>query len=194
MSTVSQTPKIDVALPLNETIMRLIGIAALVIALVLIVSAGAVTAPSATRPFDYNGYMLYRQGEWKSVPFTLDNAEGYRIFRLGEVVSPLTPAEAYLLHRQGEWVSIPAPEVNLSVYFESERTLVNSPTDLTAYHLSERMMTSPQNDLSAYHQSERTLIDPAAGMTLYLQSERTYIPARDLSAFNAYQRSEWFGE
>ena len=213
MATVSQTPKIDVALPLNETVLRLLGIAASIVALVLIIVAGTSAVPAA-RPFDTNGYMLYRQGEWVSVPITISNAEGYRIFRLGEVVSPLTPAEAYqlfrdgevtspiimtngeayFLYRKGEWVSIPAPAVDLTAYFESERTLTGAQTDLAAYHESERTLIGSQTDMAAYHLSERTLVDPATDMTAYLNSERVLVPVRNLDQFNTYQRSEWFGE
>jgi hypothetical protein len=31
-------------------------------------------------------------------------------------------------------------------------------------------------------------------LSAYRQSERNHVPVRNLAAFNAYQRSEWFGE
>jgi hypothetical protein len=53
--------------------------------------------------------------------------------------------------------------------------------------------------LAQYHRSEwgldgRTINEPqGAGMAIYFASERS-IPLRDMSAFNPYQRIEWFGQ
>ena len=149
-------------------------IAAALIVTLIIAAAGALTSPSA-KPIDYNAYMLYRQGEWISVPIRVSNAEAYQVFRRGEVESPVSAAEAYRLFRLSEWTAIPA-------------------VDLTGYHLSERTLTDPNAGLSTYLLSERTFVDPQAGIAAYFQSERASVAVRDLTPFNEYQRSEWFGK
>jgi hypothetical protein len=88
-------------------------------------------------------------------------------------LAPVDLVEAYRLYHQSEWASVPIPAVDLTAYYESERTLID-----------------PNAGLEIYQLSERTLIDPQAGMTIYQQSERTSIPIR----FNKYQLSEWFGK
>jgi hypothetical protein len=80
-------------------------------------------------------------------------------------------AEAYRLYRQSETASVAIPVV-----------------DLTVYHQSERSLVDPNAGLAVYHQSERSLIDPQAGLAIYQQSERSGIPVR----FTRYQLSEWF--
>lgn len=122
-------------------------------ALVTLLAAMAMASvnSSSAQPFDYNAYMLHRKGEW---------------------VSPaVSPAQAYQIFRLGEWAAVET--VDLSVYQQSERTLVD-----------------PNAGLAIYQRSERTLVDPQAGLAIYQASERTRIPVR----FNQYQRSEWFGE
>lgn len=72
---------------------------------------------------------------------------------------------------------------------------------LAIYRQSERAFYSVSNielGLAQYHRSEWGLSEPTlnkpqdAGLAIYFASERG-IQMRDLSAFNAYQRSEWFG-
>ena len=172
MSTISQTPKVNTARTLHIRPVNLLIIAALVLGVVVIV---ANASTPAARPIDNSAYMLYRQGEWLSVPIRLSNAEAYQIFRRGEVASPLSHAEAYHLFRLGEWVSVNIP--NIAV-------------DMTAYHLSERTLVDAVTGPAIYLLSERTFVDPQAGMATYLESERTSIPVR----FTKYQLSEWFGE
>lgn len=169
MSSISLTRKVRPIDILNNRNFNLFIFAALVTTLIAI-AAASLAAP-ASRSFDQAAYMLHRQGEWVSRPLT--NAEAYQIFRRGEVVSPLSNAQAYQLFRKGEVESIAIPEVNLSAYRQSERTLV-----------------SPNAGLEMYLLSERTLIDPQAGMAVYWNSERTHVPA----PFNKYQLSEWFGQ
>jgi hypothetical protein len=172
MSSTLQTPKINTLRLFNDrNLMSQFILAALVVTLMVIFTV-AVNRPMANSLND-QAYMIHRQGEWISVPIPVDAAEAYRIYRQGEVTSPVTNAEAYLIHRQGEWASVAVPAV-----------------DLTAYHLSERTLVDPNAGLAIYQQSERTLVDPQAGLAIYQQSERTSIPVR----FNKYQRSEWFGE
>jgi len=172
MSTISQAPKVNPARTLHIRPVNLLIIAALVLGVaVILVNASAPVAS----PIDNSAYMLYRQGEWLSVPIRLSNAEAYQIFRLGEVVSPLTNAEAYHLFRLGEWASVNIP--NIAV-------------DMTAYYLSERTLVDTAAGPALYLLSERTFVDPQAAMAAYLASERTSLPVR----FTPYQRSEWFGE
>jgi hypothetical protein len=154
----------------NRRLMAFVGSALVAILVAIGIAANASPAANA---FDYNAYMLHRQGEWVSVPIPVDIAEAYRIYRQGEVTSPVSNAEAYLIHRQGEWASVAI-----------------SPVDLTAYYLSERTLVDPNAGLAIYQQSERTFVDPQTGLAIYQQSERTSVPVR----FNKYQRSEWFGE
>jgi hypothetical protein len=167
MSSISVTQKSKTISILDNRNIGLIILAALVTMLMAVVAVSA--ASPATQPFDYNAYMLHRQGEWVSVP--VSSADAYQIFRSGEVASPVNNAEAYRIFRQGEWAAVPASD--LSAYLQSERTLVD-----------------PTAGLAIYQLSERTLVDPQAGMVVYHNSERTHIPVR----FNKYQRSEWFGE
>jgi hypothetical protein len=193
MSTISLSQRIKTLNTVNNRNVILIVLSAA--AAMLVVISAVSTSPVAT-PFDFNAYSLYRQGEWLLVPNPADNAKAYEIFRAAEVASPVSNAEAYQLfragevtspavlnaegflqYRQGEWISVPVPAM-----------------DLNAYHLSERTLIDPQTDMAAYHQSERTLIEAETGLAAYLESEKTLIPVRDLSAFNAFQRSEWFGE
>jgi hypothetical protein len=193
MSTVSQAPKVDTARTLNISNFNLLVVAALALAVAVI--AGNAVAPTA-QTVDRAAYMLYRQGEWMSVPVPANSAEAYQIFRLGEVASPLsnadtyeifrheevvsvlniTNAEAYQLFRLGEWASVSAP--------------IATVIDLTAYHLSERTMIPVQMDYSRYLESERTLVEVPDGVTIYVNSERTGIPVQ----FTAYHLSEWFGK
>ena len=169
MSTISVTQKSRIPNILSNRNNILIVLAALALTLVVIFAA-SLTSPAA-QAFDYNAYMLYRQGEWVFAP--VSSAHAYQIFRRGEVVSTVTNAEAYQLYRQGEWVSVAIPGA-----------------DLTSYHLSERSQVDPQAGLTQYLLSERTFVDPQAGLEIYRQSERTRIPVR----FDPYQRSEWFGD
>jgi len=174
MSTISQTPKINTARTLSIRNASLLVVAALIVAVVVFFTS--VAGSPAAKPIDHSAYMLYRQGEWLSVPIPVNNAEAYQIFRSGEVASPLSNAETYHLFRLGEWASV---EVSVSPV-----------VDMTAYHLSERTLTDPNAGLSIYLLSERTLVDPQAGMAAYLTSERTSVPVN----FTKYQRSEWFGK
>ena len=76
-------------------------------------------------------------------------------------------------------------DAGLAIYFQSERALNAAPdkeVGLAQYHRSEwglngATFNKPQD----------------AGMAIYFASERS-IPLRDMSAFNPYQRSEWFGQ
>jgi len=173
MSTISQTPKVNTARSLNNRNLNLFIVATLVVALVVIIT-GVAGSPAA-KPIDHSAYMLYRQGEWLSIPIPVNNAEAYQIFRRGEVASPLSNLEAYHLFRLGEWASVNIPTIAV---------------DMTTYHLSERTLTDPNAGFSIYLLSERTLVDPQAGMAAYFNSERTSVPV----LFTKYQRSEWFGE
>lgn len=171
MSTISAINKVNSRSVLNNrNLMSLFILAALVVTLMVIFTY-AVDRPTASS-INNQAYMIHRQGEWASVPIPVDSAEAYRIYRQGEVTSPVSNAEAYLIHRQGEWASVPVPAV-----------------DLTAYHLSERTLVDPNAGLAIYQQSERTLIDPQAGLEAYFDSERTSVP----TPFTQYQLSEWFG-
>ena len=103
---------------------------------------------------------------------------------------------AYMLYRQDEWMSVPIRVSNAEAYHLfrlSEWTAIPA-VDLSAYHLSERTLAAPNAGLSIYLLSERTFVDPQAGMAAYFQSERTGVAARDLTSFNEYQCSEWFGQ
>lgn len=99
-------------------------------------------------------------------------------------------------------------EIGLEKYHRSEWGLSERPlnksqdTGLAIYFQSERSLFSPPDKemgLAQYHRSEwgldeRMIDEPQdAGMAIYLASERS-IPLRDVSAFNPYQRSEWFGQ
>lgn len=65
---------------------------------------------------------------------------------------------------------------------------------LAQYYQSERAGQTAEMGLAKYHRSEWGLNAPqAAGLAIYFSSERGF-PIRDLGAFNAYQRSEWFGQ
>ena len=65
---------------------------------------------------------------------------------------------------------------------------------LAQYHQSERAGQTAEIGLVQYHRSEWSLNSPkAAGLAIYFSSERGF-PIRDLDAFDAYQRSEWFGQ
>lgn len=82
----------------------------------------------------------------------------------------------------------PVPEAieqGLAIYRQSERAFYSVPNNelgLAQYHRSE------------WGLSERTLNESQdAGLAIYFASERG-IRVRDLNAFNAYQRSEWFGQ
>ena len=193
MSTISQTPKVNTVRTLNLRNMNL-PIAA---ALILVVAAiFAVTLAPAAKPIDHSAYMLYRQGEWLSVPIRVSNAEAYQIFRQAEVSSPVSNAEAYKIFRQGEVASAPIL-TNAEAYqifrlgeWASVNTPETSSLDLTAYHLSERTLVDAEAGLAGYLLSEHTLVDPHAGMAAFLNSERTMIPV----TFNQYQLSEWFGQ
>lgn len=103
--------------------------------------------------------------------------------------------------------SIPNKEVGLEQYHRSERGLNENTQNksqeagLAIYFQSEKGLSKYANTkigLDQYHRSEWGLDAPApkesrdAGMAIYFESERGF-PLRDLSAFNAYQRSEWFG-
>lgn len=173
MSTISQAPKTNTASTLNIRNASLLVVAALIVAVVVFFTSVAGSPTAA--PVDNSAYLLYRQGEWLSVPIPVNNAEAYQIFRSGEVTSPLTNAEAYRLFRLGEWASMNVPAITV---------------DMTAYHLSERTLVDADAGFAIYLLSERTLIDPQAGMAIYLNSERTSTPAR----FTKYQLSEWFAK
>ena len=189
MSTISQTPKINTARNLNINIVNLFVIAALLVTFIAIFNA--VAGSPAAKLADHTAYMLYRQGEWLSVP--ISNQAGYQIFRRGEVVSPVSNVEAYQTFRQGEVESVP----NLTnteayqLFRLGEWSSVSIPAvDLSAYRLSERTLTDPNAGLEMFHLSERTLTNPQAGLATYFNSERTLVPA----PFTQFQLSEWFGQ
>ena len=172
MSTISQAPKVNTARRLNIRNLNLLIAAALVLAVAAIFAS---TAAPAAQPVDRSAYMLYRQGEWLSVPIAVNNAEAYQVFRNGEVTSPLSNIEAYQLFRLGEWASVHTPTIAV---------------DLTTYHLSERTLLDAKAGFAAYLRSERTFVDPNVGRAIFLDSERTMIPV----PFSLYQLSEWFGK
>ncbi len=188
MSTISQTPKIKTVRILNNRNLNLFIITALIVAFVAIFT-GAV-AFTTVKPIDHSAYMLYRQGEWLSVPVHVSNAEAYQIFHRGEVASPLSNAEAYQLFRKGEVPSMLTNAEAYQLFRRGEWASVIPVVDMTAYHLSERMLIDPRAGLTVYLLSERTLVDPRAALATYFNSERTSIPV----LFTAYQRSEWFGK
>ncbi|HZM22177.1 MAG TPA: hypothetical protein VFC02_10555 [Anaerolineales bacterium] len=172
MSTISQAPKVNTARTFNNRNLNLLIVATLAITLVVIF-ASVPNAPVA-KPTDHSAYILYRQGEWLSVP--ISNQAAYQIFRRGEVASPVSNEEAYQMFRKGEVMSVP----NL--------------TNAEAYHLFRlgewASVSIPAVDISAYQLSERTLTDPKAGLTMFHLSERTLVPA----PFTQFQLSEWFGQ
>jgi len=193
MSTISQTPKVNAARTLNIRPVNLLIVAALVLGVVAIFAS---TASPAAKPVDRSAYMLYRQGEWLSMPISVSNAEAYQIFRRGEVISPLSNAQAYELFRKGEVAFVPSltNAEAYQIFRLGEWASVTIPAatglDLTAYHLSERTLVDANSNFAEYLLSEHTLTDPQAGMAIYLNSERTSVPVH----FTQYQRSEWFGE
>ena len=139
MSTISQTPTIKTT-RLFDTRTQFMLLAVAVIALLAVIFINLPLSQSVVS-VDTNAYRLYRQGEWASVPFT--PAQGYQIFRRGEVASPVSSAEAYRIYRQGEWASAGIPV---------------TAGDLSAYHISERTLIEPQAGLAIYHNSERTSV------------------------------------
>lgn len=103
--------------------------------------------------------------------------------------------------------SSPNNELGLDLYHNSEWGLdaqaqnLNQDVGLAIYHQSERATYSSLDNklgLALYHRSEWGLDGRTAeqskeiGQAIYFTSERS-ITLRDLGAFNAYQRSEWFG-
>lgn len=189
MSTISQTPKINNARPLNVFNVNLLVVAALLVTIIAIFNA--VAGSPAARPIDHSAYMIYRQGEWLSVP--ISNQEAYQIFRRAEVASPVTNSQAYQTFRNGEVISVPdlTKAEAYQLFRLGEWASENIPTvDLTAYRLSERTLTNPNAGLTMFHLSERTLTDPQAGLAAYFNSERTMIPA----PFTKFQLSEWLGQ
>lgn len=158
MSSTLHPQKTSTIRTLNDRNLMSLCILAAIVVTLLVVFANAADHPTA-KSINNEAYMIYRQAEWDSVPIPMDNAE------------------AYLIYRQGEWTSVAFPAVDLTVYHQSERTLID-----------------PNGGLKVYQLSERTLIDPQAEMALYWQSERALHPARNLSSFNLYQQSEWFGK
>jgi hypothetical protein len=101
----------------------------------------------------------------------------------------------------GESMSVSNAQ-GLAQYHLSERAGQTAEMGLAKYYRSERasaMNTSQEVGLAQYHRSEwglgeRTVnVITDAGMAKYFSSERNF-PIRDLGAFNAYQRSEWFGQ
>jgi hypothetical protein len=154
MSSTVQTPKINTVRTLcDRNLLSLFILAALVVTLTAIFAH--TVDHQAANSINDQAYMIHRQGEWVSVPIPADMAEAYRIYH------------------QSEWASVAMPSVDLTAYYQSERTLVD-----------------PNAGLAIYQQSERTLVDPNAGLAIYQQSERTSVPVR----FNKYQLSEWFGK
>ena len=172
MSTISQAPKVSTVRMLNNPALKLLVAAAFIVTLIAIFAS--IGSFPAAKPMDHSAYMLYRQGEWASVP--ISNQTAYQIFRGGEVASPMSIAEAYQTFRKGEVVSVPKV-TNAEAY--------------QLFRLGEWAWVSiPAVDLSAYRLSERTLTDPQADWAAYFGSERTMIPA----LFTQFQLSEWFGQ
>lgn len=189
MSTISQTPKMSTTRTLKINSVNLFVVAALLVTIIAIFNA--VAGSPAAKPTDNSAYMLYRKGEWLSVP--VSNQVAYQIFRRGEIASPVSNVEAYQTFRKGEVVSVP----NLTnteayqVFRLGEWASVSIPAiDLSTYRLSEQTLTNPNAGLTMFHLSERTLTDPQAGLATYLNSERNMIPA----PFTQFQLSEWFGQ
>jgi len=152
MSSISVTHKIKALSVLNNRNVILIALAALVTTLVAI-SAVSVLSPAA-KAFDYNAYMLHRQGEWLSVPIPVNNAEAYQIFRLGE------------------WASVNVPTMDITAYHLSERTLIDPNIGFSIYLLSERTFVTfvdAQAGMAAYLNSERTSVP--VNFTKYQRSE-----------------------
>lgn len=109
------------------------------------------------------------------------------------------------LRSERTYFTVPNPVgTSLDAYHRSERTHTPisglAETDLAAYHSSERtyvnFTTSDELDLTNYHLSEwNSILIPVVGpngLEAYQKSEHTYVPMRNLDAFSAYQRSEWF--
>lgn len=189
MSTISQTPKISTVRISNNRTLNLLIVAALIVTFIAIFNA--VAGSPAAKPTDHSAYMLYRQGEWLSVP--ISNQAAYQIFRHGEVMSTVSNVEAYELFRQGEVASVPNL-TNTEAYHLfrlGEWASVSIPSvDLSAYRLSERTLIDPTAGMEMFLQSERTFVDPQAGLATYFNSERTLVPA----PFTQFQLSEWFGQ
>src|ERR1700752_1770579 len=173
MSTISQAPNF------NNRNLNLLIVATLAITLVVIFAS--VPGSPAAKPMDHSAYMLYRQGEWASVPIRSSNAEAYQIFRSGEVTSSLSNAKAYQLFRNGEVATIPVL-TNTEAYHLfrlGEWASVSIPAhDMSAYQLSERTLTNPNAGIAIYQLSERTLVDQLARLITYFNSERISIPVQ----------------
>ncbi|HEX9386279.1 MAG TPA: hypothetical protein VF918_08160 [Anaerolineales bacterium] len=113
MSSTIQTPKISTIRLLNDrNLMGLFILAALVVTLMVIFTY-AVDRP-AVKSIYGEGYMIYRQSEWASVPIPVDMAEAYRIYRQSERASVAIPtvdlnAAMYIYHKS-ERTSIPVPQ------------------------------------------------------------------------------------
>ena len=89
--------------------------------------------------------------------------------------------------------------ISLPRLVAGEPMAVSNPQGFAQYHQSERAGQTTEMGLAQYHRSEwglgeRAVKVPAtAGLAIYFSSERGF-PIRDQGAFNAYQRSEWFGQ
>ena len=93
----------------------------------------------------------------------------------------------------------------LAQYHQSERAGQTAEVGLAKYYRSERGLSVSKVNipqavgLAQYHRSEWGLDESAANtpttadLAIYFSSERDF-PIRNLAAFNAYQRSEWFGQ
>lgn len=114
MSTVSQTPKIKTARTLNVRNANLLVIAALVVAIVVFFTS--VAGSPAAKPIDHSAYMLYRQGEWLSVPIPPSVAIDMNAYHLSER-------------------TLIDPQAGMATFLNSERTSV--PVRFTKYQLSE---------------------------------------------------------
>ena len=97
----------------------------------------------------------------------------------GDAIIKSLSANAFPQYRQSEW--------------HSSTVSVTGVSGSEMYRQSERTLIPVQADISMYQLSEHTLIDPTAGLSIYLLSERTSTPVRNLTSFNQYQISEWFG-
>jgi len=119
MSSISVTPKIKTLSILNNRNVILIILAALVVTLMVIFTY-AVDRP-AVKSIYGEGYMIYRQSEWASVPIPVNMVEAYHIYRQSESAS----------------VAIPTVDVNAAmyIYHKSERTSI--PVRFNKYQRSE---------------------------------------------------------
>ena len=128
MSTILQTTKVNTPRTLNRRYLNLLMAGVLIVTLAAIFT-GMAGSPAAG-PMDNSAYMIYRQGEWISVPIHVRSAEAYHLSER-TLVDPQAGLPIYLLSER----TLIDPRVDVAAYFNSERTSV--PVRFNEYQLSE---------------------------------------------------------